>query len=204
MPFKKLIEPLKEALTRKGFVEPLPFQKLILSKIKGGANVFGIGPEGCGKTTTLVISVIQKLKGQAFEDAPRVLIFVKDKQSALGLELEFNAYKKGTDLRVYCAYDEHAIDTQRDEIYNGVDIVIATPKRLSKLFYLNGINLNRLQLLFVEDAEFLFMNNNFGEVSRFPESINKCQYVIFSTKFDTRFERWKNSFMFNSQTIKVN
>ena len=160
MPFKKLIEPLKEALIRKGFIEPLPFQKLILSKIKGGANVFGIGPEGCGKTATLIISVIQKLKGQAFEDAPRVLIFVKDKQSALSLELEFNAYKKGTDLRVYSAYDEHAIDTQRDEIYNGVDIVIATPKRLSKLFYLNGINLNRLQLLFVEDAEFLFMNNN--------------------------------------------
>ena len=116
---------------------------------------------------------------------------------------EFNAYKKGTDLRVYCAYDEHDIDTQRNEIYNGVDIVIATPKRLSKLFYLNGINLNRLQMLIVEDAEFLFRNNNFGEVSRIPESISKCQYVIFSTKFDARFERWQNSFMFNSQIVKV-
>jgi len=203
MPFKKLIEPLKEAINRNGFEEPLPFQKLILSKIKGGANVFGIGPVGCGKTTTLIISVIQKLKGKALEDAPRVLIFVKDKQSALNLELEFNKYKKGTDLRVYCAYDEHDIDTQRDEIYNGIDIVIATPKRLNKLFYLNGINLNKLQLYIVEDAEFLFRNNNFGEVSRIPESINKCQYVIFSTNFDARFERWQNSFMFNSQIVKV-
>jgi len=203
MPFKKLIEPLKEALIRKGFQEPLPFQKRILSKIKGGASVFGIGPDDCGKTTTLIISVIQKLKGKAFEDAPRILIFVKDKQAALNLELEFNAYKNRTDLRIYCAYDEHDIDTQRDEIYNGVDIVIATPKRLSKLFYLNGINLNRLQMLIVEDAEFLFRNNNFGEVSRIPESISKCQYVIFSTKFDARFERWQNSFMFNSQIVKV-
>lgn len=201
MPFKKLIEPLKEAIIRKGFEEPLPFQKLILSKIKGGGSVFGIGPDDCGKTTTLIISVIQKLKGKAFEDAPRILIFVKDKQAALKLELEFNAYKYGTDLRVYCAYDEHDIDIQRDEIFNGVDIVIATPKRLSKLFYLNGINLNRLQMLIVEDAEFLFRNNNFGEVSRFPESINKCQYVIFSTKFDVRFERWQNSFMYNSQIV---
>ena len=76
MSFKKLIEPLKETIESKGFTEPLPFQKAILSKIKGGASLFGIGPTGCGKTTTIILSVIQKLKGVAVEDAPRALIFV--------------------------------------------------------------------------------------------------------------------------------
>ena len=61
----------------------------------------------------MILSVIQKLKGEAFEDAPRALIFVKDKQAALDLELEFKAFLKGTDLRVYCAYDEKSIDSQR-------------------------------------------------------------------------------------------
>lgn len=203
MSFKKLIEPLNEALNRLGFETPLPFQKQILPKIKGGANVFGIGPEGCGKTTALIISVVQKLKGNAVEDAPRALIFVKDKLAALELNRGFRTFTKRTDLRVYCAYDEHNIDTQRDDIYNGVDIVIATPTRLNKLFFLNGINLNKLQMIIVEDAEYLFRNNNFGNVMRVPQSINKCQYVILSTKYDARYERYIESFMYNAQIVKV-
>lgn len=202
MSFKKLIEPLKNILEHKGFEEPLAFQKQILSKIKGGSSLFAIAPKGSGKTTIIVISVIQKLKGKAFEDAPRALIFVKDKQAALDLELEFNAFKRGTDLRVYCAYEEKSIDDQKDEIYFGTDIVIATPKRLNKIFYLNGINLNKLQMCIVEDADFILGNNNFSEVTRTPESIGKCQYLIFSEKFDKRFERWQDTFMYNALIVK--
>ena len=203
MPFKKLVEPLKEAINHLGFETPLPFQKKILSKIKGGANVFGIGPKDCGKTSSLIISVVQKLKGKAFEDAPRALIFVKDKQAALDLEREFNAFISKTDLRVYCAYEGPDFDTQREEIYYGVDIVIGTPKRISKIFFSNGINLGQIKLFIVDDADFLFRNNFFNEVSRISESISKCQYLIFSNKFDVRFERFQDSVMHNSQIIKV-
>ncbi len=202
MSFKKLIEPLTDRINYKGFEEPLPLQKQILSKIKGGASLFAIASDGSGKTTSIVISVIQKLK-KAFEDAPRALIFVKDKQAALDLEQVFNDFKRGTDLRVYCAYDEYDIESQRDEIYVGTDIVITTPKRLNKLFYMNGINLNKLQMFIVEDADFLFRNNNFSEVTRTPESIGKCQYLVFASKFDARFERWQDSFMYNSQVVKL-
>lgn len=203
MSFKKLIEPIHDGIKRKGFETPLPLQKKMLSIIKGGANVFGIGPDGCGKTTTLIMSVVQKLKGEAFEDAPRALIFVADKQAALNLELEFKDFTKGTDLRIYCAYEEHNLELQREELYLGYDIVIATPKRLNRIFYLNGINLNQLQLFIVDDAEFVFRNNNLAEISRTPESISKCQYLIFSTKYDTRFDRWQDSFMHNPQIITI-
>jgi len=201
MPFKKLLPSLKNILEHKGFDTPLELQKKIIPKIKGGASMFVVAANGTGKTTSIVLTTIQKLKGKAFEDAPRVLIFVKDKQAALDLELEFNAFKRGTDLRVYCAYDEKNIDDQKDEIYFGTDIVIATPKRLNKIFYLNGINLNKLQMCIVEDAEFLLGNNSFAEVTRTPESIGKCQYLIFSNKYDKRFDRWKDTFMYNA--IKV-
>src|SRR5690606_14807303 len=203
MSFKKLIQPLQDTLNQKEFINMLPLQKLILSKIKGGGNLFVIAPPGSGKTTSLIISVINKLNGQAFEDAPRALVFVKDKQSALNLEAEFKDYTKGTDLRIYSAYEEHNMELQREELYLGADIVIATPKRLNRIFYLNGVNLNKLQLCIVDDAEFLFRNNHFAEVTRTPESIAKCQYLIFSTKFDERFERWQNSFMYNSQIIEL-
>lgn len=202
MSFKKIIEPLKDNLQQNGITESNPLQTKILSKIKGGKNLFVMAPKNSGKTTSIVISVINKLK-EAFEDAPRALIFVKDKEEALNLAEIFNIYKRGTDLRVYCAYEEHNLELQREELYIGTDIVIATPKRLNRIFYLNGINLNKLQMCIVEDAEFLFRNNNFAEVTRTPESIGRCQYLVFSDKFDARFERWQDSFMHLSETIKI-
>jgi superfamily II DNA/RNA helicase len=202
MSFKKLIEPLKDALKINGIEQPNTLQKEILSKIKGGLNLFVIAPKASGKTTSIVISVINKLKNE-FEDAPRALIFVKDKQAALELAEIFNTYKRGTNLRVYCAYEEHNLELQREELYLGTDIVIATPKRLNRIFYLNSINLNKLQMFIVEDAEFLFRNNHLAEVTRTPESIGRCQYLVFSDKFDARFERWQESFMFQSQVIEL-
>ena len=203
MSFKKLIEPLRKVLESRGFEEPLPFQGKILSKIKGGASMFAIAPKGAGKSTSIILSVIQKLKGEALEDAPRALVLVKDKQAALALELEFSAFNKETDLRVYCAFDEKNIDDQRNEIYVGTDIVISTPKRLSKLYFLNGINFNKLQMFIVDDAEFLLGNNGFTEVTRMPDSIGKCQYLIFTESFDKRFKIWQETFMYNSQIFKL-
>ena len=203
MAFKKLIEPLKNTLEHLEFEIPLDFQKVGLPKIKSGVNVFGIGPEGSGKTTTLVLSVIQKLNGKAFEDVPRAIIVVKNKQEALALRDKFNVFTRHTDLRVYCAYEEQNIEAQRDEIYVGVDVIIATPKRLNKLFLLNSISFSLLKMFIVEDAEFSTISNNFQDINRISESINKCQYVIFAKSFDAKIKRFRESFMYNSHVVKI-
>lgn len=202
MPFIKLIQSLTLNLESNGFKEPLTFQEKILSIIKAGHNLFAIAPKGAGKSSSIAISVIQKLKGQALEDAPRAVIVVKDKQAALDLEEEFKKLKRGTDLRVYTAYEERAIDEQKEKIYEGVDVVIATPRRLNKIYFVNGINFNKLQMFVVDDAETLFKTNTFTDVTRLPESIGKCQYLVFAEKFDQRFENWQDTFMHTAQVVE--
>ncbi len=204
MAFKKLIPSLKTALTRLGFEEPLAFQQQILSKIKGGANVFGIAPAGSGKTTTMIISVIQKLKGEAVEDSPRAVIFVKDKKAALLLKEKFDEFTFRTSLRVYCLYDEYRLDFQKEDIYYGTDVVITTPSRLTKLYNSNGIHLGQLQFFIVADASSLDKRNSLPEINRITESINKCQYLVFNDVMDEKTERFKKSFMKNAQVISLN
>ncbi len=201
MSFKKLNTPIKEALNRQEYTTPTGFQAAVLPKIKGGADVFAIGSKKSGKTTALIINTMQKLKSKAFDDSPRALIFVKDKKAALQLEEEFKKFTRGTDLRIYCVYDEQNIDHQKDDIYYGVDIVIATPKRLNKLYHINGIHLGELQMLIIEDAEFLAKNSLHAEITRLTESISKCQYVVFADKYYPKFDRLQNSFMSNAQLI---
>jgi len=203
MSFKKLNPAIKEVLENKKFEEPTTFQKVVLPKIKGGADLFAIGNIGCGKTTAIIISTMQKLKSTAFEDAPRALILVENKSEALALKEAFLEFTKRTDLRVYAAYDEHSIDAQKDEIYYGQDIIIATPKRLNKLFYINSINVTQLKLFIIEDAEFAEKGVYFADVNRIPESIGKCQYVIFATDLTPKLKRFQDTFMYNAQTVKA-
>lgn len=202
MSFKKLNPSLKEAIERIGYETPTPFQKKALPKIKSGADFYLLAAEGSGKTTAMIISVIQKLNSEAFEDSPRALIYVKDKESALELEEKFKEFTREMDLRIYCAYDEQNIDDQKDHIYYGVDIVIATPKRLAKLFSMTGIHLGQLQLFILEDAEFLSKTSDFNDVVRIPLSIDKCQYLVFAEKMEPKMERLRDMFMERAQIIK--
>jgi superfamily II DNA/RNA helicase len=203
MSFKKLVGPLLDAIKENGIDNPTSLQEKMLPKIKSGANLFGIGPDGAGKTTTLIIGVLQKLKAVASGDNPRALIFVKDKKAALKLKEQFEVYTKQMDLRIYCVYEEQIINHQKDGVYAGTDIVIATPKRLSKLYFLNGINLTQLQMIVVEDAEFLIRNSFHTDVDRISESIAKCQHLVFAKEMDDKLARLKSLFMAHSQTVKV-
>lgn len=186
-----------------GVQEPTEFQNKIIPKIKSGANIFGIAPKGEGKTTSLIISVLQKLGNEAEGDNPRAIIFVKDKDAALSLESEFKKWIKYTDLRTYSVVEEHHIYNQKDLIYIGTDIVIATPKRLNKLYFQNGINLNQLKLIAIEDANFLNGNNLLTDINRISESLNKLQHIVTASHFDVKLNRMKELFMQNAITVEL-
>jgi superfamily II DNA/RNA helicase len=202
MAFKKLKEQLLDTLTQLGYESPLPFQKTMISTIKSGANAFGIAENKGGKTTALIIGVIQRLQAEAKGDNPRALIFVENKKQAFELEESFKVFLKNTDLRIYTAVEEGNVNHQKDAIYLGCDILIATPKRLNKLYFLNGVNITELMMLIVEDAEFLVKNNFVTEISRITESAEQCQYLVFSSKMDEKLKRLQKLFMYNAKIIK--
>ncbi|TYB73113.1 DEAD/DEAH box helicase [Bizionia saleffrena] len=203
MSFKKLNPEIKEALITNEIETPTSFQKRLLPKIKSGIDIYGIGKKGAGKTTAMIIGTMQILGSRSFEDAPRALILVKDKQAAIDLKDAFLEFTRRTDLRIYTAYEEHDIDTEKEDIYIGQDIVIVTPKRLNKLFFLNAINVTQLKLFVIEDAEFVIKAKYYNDVIRVPESIEKCQFLILAEELYPKLKRLDDLFMANAITIKA-
>lgn len=201
MPFKKLKPLLKDILEHLNMEEATPFQKSVIPKIKSGANVFAIGPENSGKTTTLILTTLQKIKDYEKHDNPRVLVFVKDKATALILQEKFEIFTQHMNLTIYSVYQEQDVQVQKDTIYEGVDIVIGTARRLTKLYLMNGINLNDMNMLVIEDANLLPRIDFAADIVRISESFPKCQYIVFSTDYDEKLKSLRNSFMGNA--IKV-
>ncbi len=199
---EKLNKKLSSALLEAGFEEPKTIQVKAISKINGGFDVIGIGPEGAGKSTIAVISAIQKLD-RAFEDAPRALILVPDMQSAIAMGDQLTLLKKNTDLRFELAYEEGKLQKQSQDIYVGTDIVIGTPKRVLAIYFSKNLNLNKLKLFIIDDPEAMIKNACQGEVDRIGLSLPKCQHLVFTTELNDKVQRLISKFIIAPQIIDV-
>jgi len=203
MPFKKLHAHIQEKLESLEITSPTPFQRKSIPVIKSGSNAYCLAPTGSGKTTTLILTTLQKLKCEAVGNAPRAVVLVQNKEKVLQLHEAFLAYTKHTSLRVYAGYEELHIDVQKSEIFEGIDILISTPKSMNQLFLLNGVSTAQLKLFSIDDAEFLAQVSAYQAIISITQSIKKCQYVLYAEKMNPMIKRFESYFMEYCKKITV-
>ncbi len=203
MPFKKLHSEIKEMLESQEITIPTPFQKASIPVIKSGANIYCTAPEGSGKTTTLVLTTLQKLKFEAIGEAPRAIVLVDNMEKAQQTYDAFFKYTRYNSLRVYLCEEKAHIDVLKSEIFEGTDILISTPKTIRKLFSLNGLNATQLKIFSIDDAEFLSQNESYTALMSITQSINKCQFVFYSEKMNPSLKRFESYFMQHSRTVSI-
>ena len=203
MPFKKLHSDIQEVLEHLDITTPTPFQRKSIPVIKSGANVFCMAPKDSGKTTTLVLTTLQKLKCEAAGNAPRAVVLVENKERALELYRTFLTFTRNNSLRVYVGYEELHIDVQKSEIFEGIDILISTPKTMNKLFLLNGVSTSQLKIFSIDDAEFLIKQAEYSAMISINQSIIKCQYVLYSESLPPKLKRFENYFMEHSKLVSI-
>lgn len=201
MPFKKLHADIREKLNTLNIETPTPFQSSSIPVIKSGANVYCTAPKESGKTSTLVWTTLQKLKCEAVGNAPRAVVLVENKERAMELYDTFLAYTKYNSLRVYVGHEQLHIDIQKSEIFEGTDILISTPKTMNKLFLLNGVSTAQLKIISIDDAAFLSQHSSYTALMSIAQSIQKCQYVIYSDKMHPVLKRFESYFMERSKTV---
>jgi len=201
MPFKKLHPELQEKLADLEITSPTLLQSKSIPVIKSGANVYCTASKDSGKTTTLILTTLQKLKCEASGNAPRAIVLVENKDKALALYDAFFNFTKYSSLRVYVGHEHLHIDTQRSEIFMGVDVLISTPKSLNKLFLLNGVNTSQLLIFSIDDAEFLVQQSAYAALMSITQSIKKCQYVIYSEQMNPKLKRFESYFMERSKKV---
>ena len=187
MKLKKINENLQKALIENGLVEANAMQQETFSTLKSGADCLIVAPKGSGKTTTIVINVIQRLAGSN-EESPRALIVVEDKAKVLAMEELFDKYNRYTKLEVYGVHDKGDLDYDKNYISTGIDVLIGTPSRLNEMFSSAGYNVNRLKMFIIDDTDPILKLRHETKIMRISNSIAKTQRIIFAEQFSERID----------------
>ncbi|PKQ65206.1 hypothetical protein BZG02_04770 [Labilibaculum filiforme] len=191
---KKLDPQLLEAIEEYGFETPTEVQKACISKIKSGVDLFVKAPDNSGKTHTIIISLIQQLKAE-FEDVPRAIVVVSDREKAIQLKEQFLALSHNTSLRIFSEGDAGNLHTLRDKVYAGSDIVIATARKFNELYSFSGINLSNLKMVAIDDADLIIKEQIVSDINRLSDNLPKSQRIIFSTKITNKMDDYMENYM---------
>jgi len=203
MGLSKIREDLHEILPDKGITELNSFQTEIIDALKSGKNILAEGPLGSGKTKAILLCLLQKIT-EPTEGSPRAIVVCKTSQEAYDLHAELEKICRILDITVDLAHDRGKMLQQRNDIFDGTEIIIANPKRLYELYIQNGFNVSQLKLFILDDAIEHFKDGYKMQLSRIVESLPKCQHLYFSNTFnDKRIEEFLEEFIPMVHKIKA-
>ncbi|WP_310554394.1 DEAD/DEAH box helicase [Flavobacterium sp.] len=194
MNLKKINPSLQKALIENGLTEANEVQQSTFSTIKSGADAVVVAPKGAGKSTTIIINVIQRME-KSIGESTRALIIVENKERVLEMEEMFLKYGNYHDLSVLGVHDKGDIDYDKNIISLGLDVLIGTPNRINAMFASAGFNISTIKMFVVDDADILFRTRMDAIIHRLSNSIEKSQRLFFTTDLTERVESLADKIM---------
>jgi len=187
MKLKKINENLQNALIENGLIEANEIQAETFSTIKSGADAVIQADKGAGKTTTIVLNVIQRMEKEVGESI-RALIITENKEKVVEMVEMFKKYANYTDLRVFGTHEKGDTDFDKNHISLGLDILVGTPNKINLLFSTAGFNMNTVKMFVIDDADVLFRSRMDAVVQRLSNSLEKTQRLFFTTVITEKVE----------------
>lgn len=147
-----LSKPLLKALDDIGFKNPTPIQEKVLPVIMSGKDTVGIAQTGTGKTFSYLLPILRQLT-YSEQRHPRVLIVVPTRELVVQVVDEIAKLTKYMSVRCFGVYGASNINTQKQKVYDGLDILVATPGRLIDLTLSRTLQFSAVKKLVIDEVD---------------------------------------------------
>lgn len=144
--------PLRNALEDLALTEPTPIQVESFPVLMSGRDVVGIAQTGTGKTFAYLLPILRQLKFSK-QKHPRVLIVVPTRELVVQVMGEIEKLATYMSVRVKGAYGGVNMNTQKDVLAEGMDVLVATPGRLLDLALSRGVKLKSIKQLVIDEVD---------------------------------------------------
>ena len=175
-----LSKPLYNAMNDLGFETPTPIQKEAYSVILSGKNVVGIAQTGTGKTLAYMLPLLRELKFSK-QIQPRILVLVPTRELVLQMVEQIESFAKYMSVRVLGVYGGTNINTQKQAVLEGSDILVATPGRLYDLALTKVLRLKNVKKLVIDEVDVMLdLGFRFQLTNIFDLLLERRQNMMFS------------------------
>jgi ATP-dependent RNA helicase RhlE len=176
----KISNQLRFGIDDLGYTEPTPIQAQAFSVILSGKDVVGIAQTGTGKTFAYMLPLLQELPFSK-QDNPRILVLVPTRELVLQVVEEIEKFAKYLSVRVVGVYGGTNINTQKQAVAQGCDVVVATPGRLYDLALSRSLQLKSVKKLVIDEVDVMLdLGFRFQLTNIFDLLPERRQNVMFS------------------------
>ena len=187
MLFKDLniIKPILNALEKQGYKNPTPIQEQSIPHILNWKDVLGSAQTWTGKTAAFAIPILQILTEQKelsnFSRVIKCLILTPTRELAIQIEENIKEYWAELWLRHLVIFGWVKQGSQVRKLKSGVDILVATPWRLLDLMNQWYIDLKKVEIFTLDEADRMLNMGFINDVKRVLTKLpTKKQTLLFS------------------------
>ncbi|KXF77258.1 RNA helicase [Paramesorhizobium deserti] len=175
---------LLKATENAGMSEPKPIQTQAIPAQIEGRDILGIAQTGSGKTAAFSLPILAKIIGLGDKrraKTARALILAPTRELAVQIEETIRTLSKGAHVSTALVLGGVSRLTQIKKMQPGVDVLIATPGRLTDLVRENCIDLSDTHWLVLDEADRMLDMGFINDVKRIAKATRKDrQTALFS------------------------
>ncbi len=200
-----IAESILRALSEFGYTSLTPIQQSAIPAILNGEDVMGCAQTGTGKTAAFAIPILQALENQpSARTGIQALILTPTRELAIQVAKNFEVYGRYQTLSHTVIFGGVPQEKQVRQLKKGTDILIATPGRLLDLAQQGHVNLSKVRMLVLDEADRMldmgFINDVKKIIQRVPA---KRQTLFFSATMPQSIRKFADSLLRNPKEISV-
>jgi ATP-dependent RNA helicase RhlE len=198
---------LLRAVEKQGYDEATPIQQQAIPLILAGKDVLAGAQTGTGKTAGFTLPVLQRLQNNHTEGHkrhPRVLVLTPTRELAAQVHESVRDYGQYLPFRSVVIFGGVSINPQKQKLIKGVDIVVATPGRLLDHVQQRSIDLSRVEILILDEADRMLDMGFIRDIRKILNVIpSRRQTLLFSATFSQQIKTLASEFLHQPSEIQV-
>ena len=195
-----------KALSQCAYTEPTPVQAQAIPLVLAGKDVIASAQTGTGKTAAFVLPALQLMSQtpSAPRSGPRVLVLTPTRELADQITQATRTYGRYMTIKSVAIFGGMPYREQLNALARYPEMIIATPGRLLDHMERGRIDLDKIELFILDEADRMLDMGFIDDVERIAAAVpTKAQILLFAATMGKGTTNLAGKFMKEPERVEI-